>query len=359
MMGTNVGTGLSPRRAWAAVLGRDARLDGKLVYAVRTTGVFCRPSCPSRRPDPANVAFFASPGQAKAEGFRACRRCRPEEPLAPGGAAVERARSFIDAHLDETLTLERLAPVAGLSPAHLQRAFKARLGVSPKEYTRARRAERFKAEARRGRSVTDALYEAGYSSGSRLYEDAPRRLGMTPAAYRRGGRGERIQFATAASPVGRVLVAATSRGVCAVLLGDREAELEASLRREFPEAHVEPGGARLAKWLDTVVRSVAGERQLVGIPLDLAGSPFQIQVWNALRAIPYGRTRTYAEVARALGRPSAVRAVARACAANRLALVVPCHRVVRQDGSLGGYRWGAVRKRDLVARESARPRKRR
>jgi AraC family transcriptional regulator of adaptative response/methylated-DNA-[protein]-cysteine methyltransferase len=345
---------IDPETAWTAVLGRDGRYDGRFVYAVRTTGIFCRPTCPSRRPDRRHVSFFEGPAAARAAGFRACRRCAPESSTSPAAAGLERVRAHIEAHLDERLTLDDLAPVAGLSPTHLQRAFKAALGLSPRDYLRARRAERFKSEVRGGRSVTDALYEAGYGSGSRLYEDAGARLGMTPGAYKRGGEGQLIRYTTAVSPLGRLLVASTERGVCAVQIGESEAALEASLRHDYPRAELIRDDRALRPSLAAILAHLGGEIPRLDLPLDLAASAFQWRVWRALQEIPYGETRSYAQVAADLGQPRAVRAVARACASNRVALLVPCHRVVRTDGSLGGYRWGVARKRRLIEDEKAR-----
>lgn len=345
---------LDPDRAWAAVLARDSRFDGRLVYAVSTTGVFCRPSCPSRRPHRRHVTLFSRPDEARAAGFRACRRCAPEADVAPGAAVVERVRAHIDAHLDDRLTLDSLAGIAGLSPAHLQRSFKARLGLSPRDYVRALRAERFKTEVRKGRSVTDALYEAGYSSGSRLYEGAYARLGMTPGAYRRGGQGVAIRYSIATSTIGRLLVAATEKGVCSVQLGGAERGLEDALRRQYPNASIERDDRALRPTLAAILAHLKGGVRQLDFPLDVAATAFEWRVWRALQEIPYGETRSYAEVATAVGRPRAARAVARACASNRVALLVPCHRVVRGDGSAGGYRWGEARKRRLLAQEKPR-----
>ena len=342
---------VDPEAAWAAVLGRDGRYDGRFVYAVRTTGIFCRPTCPSKRPDRRHVAFFEAPASARAAGYRACLRCAPESSVVPSFAGVERVRAHIEAHLDERLTLDALASVAGLSPNHLQRAFKAALGLSPRDYVRARRAERFKAGVREGRSVTDALYEAGYGSGSRLYEDAGARLGMTPGAYRRGGAGQVVRYTIAASPLGRLLVAQTERGVCAVQLGGSDQALEAVLRGDYPRARIERDDRALRPSLAAILAHLGGEIRRLDLPLDVAASAFQWRVWRALQEIPRGETRSYAEVAEAVGRPGAARAVARACASNRVALLVPCHRVVRADGSVGGYRWGAARKKSLLETE--------
>jgi AraC family transcriptional regulator of adaptative response/methylated-DNA-[protein]-cysteine methyltransferase len=342
---------MDPEDAWAAVLGRDGRYDGRLVYAVRTTGIFCRPTCPSRRPDRKHVVFFGTPASARAAGFRACLRCAPESSVPPSVKGIERVRAHIEAHLDERLTLEALASVAELSPSHLQRAFKSALGLSPRDYVRARRAERFKAGVRQGRSVTDALYEAGYGSGSRLYADAGARLGMTPGAYRRGGAGQAVRYAIAASPLGRLLVAETDRGVCAVQIGESDRALEAALRGDYPKARIERDDRALRPSLAAILAHLGGEIPRLDLPLDVAASAFQWRVWRALQEIPRGETRSYAEVAEAVGRPGAARAVARACASNRVALLVPCHRVVRADGSTGGYRWGAARKRRLLETE--------
>jgi AraC family transcriptional regulator of adaptative response/methylated-DNA-[protein]-cysteine methyltransferase len=340
---------------WAAVAARDRSADGRFVYAVTSTGVYCRPSCPSRRPRPDRVRFYGNPDAAEAAGFRACRRCRPRDARTSTEQAVDRARAWIDTHPDARPSLDRLARVTGLSPWHLQRIFTSAVGMSPRAYARARRASALKRELRRT-SVTDAIYAAGFGSASRAYEDAPATLGMTPGAYRRGGHGERIVFGTAATPIGVVLAAATSRGLCTVALGDDAKALEGALRAEFPKAEIVRDRSRLAQALATLRDAAAGEPPRAALPLDVAASAFQQRVWRALQAIPPGQTRTYAEVARAIGRPTAARAVARACATNPVALVVPCHRVVPATGGPGGYRWGSDRKEKILARE-ARARK--
>ncbi|HEU4698119.1 MAG TPA: methylated-DNA--[protein]-cysteine S-methyltransferase [Gemmatimonadales bacterium] len=377
---TELPTGLAPADAWAAVLARDAAQDGRFVYAVRTTGVFCRPSCSARRPRRENVAFFPDARAAAAAGYRACRRCRPESVAEPAAArAVARARAFLDAHPDEAVPLDRLAREVGLSPHHLQRTFTRLVGTSPKRYAAALRAERFRTGLRDGATVSRAGFDAGFGAASRAYDAAAAHLGMTPAAYRRGGRGVHVRYALAATALGPVLVAATRRGVCAVTLGDDDATLEAALAAEYPEATRERlTGAALAadpdlqRWLASVVRAAgappdgdatapapgreAGTRSLADVPLDVPGTPFQDRVWRAVRAIPRGETRSYTEVATALGVPRAVRAVASAIASNRVALVVPCHRVVPKGAApagsrVGQYRWGPERKRRLLAQE--------
>lgn len=344
--------------AWAAVLERDARFDGRFVYAVESTGVYCRPTCPSRRPRRSNVRFFAVPGEAERAGFRACRRCRPGE-TSRQAEAVRLACGYLESHLDEAPTLGDLAREVEMSPWHLHRTFKAALGLSPKQYAARLRAGRFKDEVRGGESVAGATYGAGYGSSSRLYEKAGENLGMTPGAYRRGGRGMQIRYTVADSPFGRLLVAATDKGICAVSLGDGDRmdgddPLEAELRREYPNADVERDDAALRPWLDAVLPALDGSAGASELPLDLQATAFQWRVWRALQEIPRGETRSYGEVAAALGRPGAARAVAQACASNRVALVVPCHRVVRGDGDPGGYRWGAERKRRILARETGR-----
>jgi AraC family transcriptional regulator, regulatory protein of adaptative response / methylated-DNA-[protein]-cysteine methyltransferase len=338
--------------AWRAVLARDARQDGRLIYAVSSTGIFCRPSCPSRRPRRSNVAFFAEPVAARAAGFRPCRRCRPEE-AAPSSleARVRAAQSYLDAHAGERVTLRRLADATGTSPHHLQRAFKRLVGLSPREYAQARRADRLRSLLESGESVSAATYAAGFGSSSRVYEGSDAQLGMTPGAYRRGGRGVRIRFTIVPCPLGQLLVAGTERGVCAVMLGDADAALEQALAARFPAATHERAGVELDEWVSAVLNGLDGRTDAAAPPLDVQATEFQWRVWRALGRIPAGETRTYREVAAQIGRPSAVRAVGGACADNPVALIIPCHRVVRSDGGLGGYAWGIERKRRLLDRE--------
>jgi AraC family transcriptional regulator of adaptative response/methylated-DNA-[protein]-cysteine methyltransferase len=344
--------------AWRAVTRRDASADGAFVYAVRTTGVYCRPSCPARRPRRANVLFFSSPLAAVEAGFRSCRRCHPDRAADPAPDPIERARGLVVGSGEGPgLTLERLAAAVGLSPFHLQRRFKERFGLSPRELLSTLRVERLRGSLRRGATVGRATYDAGFGSGSRVYERAGAIMGMTPARYARGGGGTTIRYTVVPSALGKLLVAVTDRGVCAVSLGRDEAALERELRLEFPAARIDRVDRGADVWLGRLVRRVErviarpGHRAAPGIPLDLRGTAFELRIWKALLEIPAGVTSSYAEIARRVGRPSAARAVARACARNRVALLVPCHRVVRADGSPGGYRWGLPAKRALLERE--------
>ena len=335
---------------WAAVLERDPAADGRFVYAVSSTRIYCRPSCPSRRPHRHHVTFFATPDAAEAGGYRPCRRCRPRQAETDAVRRVREAQRYLERHLDETVTLERLGQAVGLSPYHLQRTFKRMTGVSPRAYAGARRIEQMKTQLKRGDSVSRAAYDAGYSSPGRAYDHSGRRLGMTPGSYQRGGRGVRIRFTTVDTALGAVLVAATERGLCSVTLGTTAHGLEAGLRQEYPAAQIERADEELRRWAGGVVARLAGD-EAERLPLDVHGTAFQHRVWEALQRIPRGATRSYGEIARDLGRPTAARAVARACATNQLAVVIPCHRVVREDGGLGGYRWGIERKRELLEAE--------
>lgn len=334
--------------AWRAVQQRDRSYDGRFVYAVSSTRIFCRPSCPSRRPTVAQVEFYTSPADAARAGYRPCKRCRPaggsEEP-----SAVAKVCEYISAHANEPLTLATLAGVAGMSPFHLQRRFKKDMGITPKEFHQAQRSTRLTARLRAGDTVSRATYEAGFGSSSRVYE---RSLGMTPAAVRKGGAGQRIQFSIVGSPFGRLLVAYTERGVCSVALGDDDAALERTFRGHFSAAEVHRAGETIHEWISSIVASLEGGMS-ASVPIDARGTAFQLRVWKALQRIPRGTTLSYSEVARRIGRPTAVRAVARACAMNPVALVVPCHRVVREDGGLGGYRWGMERKQAILDHERA------
>ena len=342
---------MSDDERWHAVQRRDRGRDGQFVLAVRTTGIYCRPSCPARQPNRKNVLFFADADAAERAGFRACRRCLPRAPEAPREAMVARAAAWLDAHVEERVTLSRLANAIGVSPAHLQRTFTDVAGVSPRQYLAARRLEGAKTRLRNGDDVTTAIHSAGYGSSSRFYAQARAELGMTPSSYRNGGEGMSIAYATAASPLGQILVAATDQGVCSVSLGASDDALQQALTAEFPRAAIRRDAEAIRPWLDSVLASLRERAPLPSLPLDVGGTPFQRQVWQALRAIPAGERRTYGELASSLGRPNGARAVANACAANPVAIVIPCHRVVRGDGEVGGYRWGAERKRALLAAE--------
>ena len=342
---------------WQAVVTRDARFDGQFVFAVSSTKVYCRPSCPSRRPQRERVSFFSKPEAAEQAGFRACLRCRPRNSrvVDPQLQLVQRAcRLLDDAGEGEKVKLAELAQRLGVSAFHLQRTFKRVMGISPRQYVTARRFGNFKQLVREGESVTNALYDSGFNSSSRVYEQAAEELGMTPATYGRGGRGVTIDYAIVASPLGRLLVARTERGVCAVRMADTDAELEKDLRSEFPAATIQRDDAGLQETVTKVLSHLSDDQPHLNLPLDVRATAFQRQVWEQLRAIPFGETVSYADVAKALGKPGAVRAVGRACATNPVALVIPCHRVVREDKSLGGYRWGLGRKQKLLELEQAK-----
>jgi len=341
---------LEAERYWRAVVERDQGFDGQFVYAVETTTVYCRPSCPSRRPLRRNVRFLPSAEAAERQGYRACRRCHPRSPLSPSAAVVERVRALLSADAERAPTLAELGRRVSMSPGHLQRLFTRATGMSPKAYVEAQRLARLKSSLRHEDGVTEAIYAAGYGAPSRAYEKS-RSLGMTPSAYRAGGAGQRISYALADSSLGRALVASTRRGVCRVAFGGTDEALVAGLREEFPAAELGRAEGPAARWAESVVQAVDAPGKSAGIPLDISGTAFQLRVWKALRKIPAGRTASYAEVARAIRSPRAVRAVARACASNPVAVLVPCHRVVRSDGGLGGYRWGEARKEQLLARE--------
>lgn len=335
--------------AWKQVLARDPQAE--FLYAVTTTGVFCRPGCASRRPLRANVRFFRTAEDARAAGFRPCRKCG-----ASRGNPLDQIRAHIEKNRDRAVPLAELARLVKLSPFTVQRLFKRSMGVSPLQYQRALRAGSLRASLKEGDSVTTAIYNAGFNSSSRAYEDA--QLGMTPARFAQGGRGEQIGWCTARSPFGWVIVGATERGLCWLSLAASEAQAEASLREEFPAATLRRDPS-LSHWVDAALKSVRDGDDLVGNQssttnidrLDLRGTVFQLRVWQALRQIPRGETRTYSELAREMGEPNATRAVARACALNRVAVLVPCHRVIGASGSLTGYRWGVDRKRQLLEAE--------
>jgi AraC family transcriptional regulator of adaptative response/methylated-DNA-[protein]-cysteine methyltransferase len=336
---------------WEAVLGRAPAADGAFVYAVKTTGIYCRPTCPSRRPGRSSVSFFDSLDLAELAGFRPCRRCRPKE-ASTQQRVVAQVQHLLDS-LETPPSLEQLGQEIGLSPFHLQRLFKRATGLSPRAYAAARRAERLKQELRQGANVTTAMYDAGYSSPRALYETAHKHFGMSPGAYRRGGQGIAIRYAVADTPLGRMLLAATDKGICSLRFGEDE-PLVAELRTEFPKATLVEDPLHLQTHVMAVCDYLVGRRRHLDLPLDVYATEFQQKVWTALQAIPYGETRSYRHVAELIGNTKAVRAVARACATNPVALVVPCHRVVRTGGDLSGYRWGIDRKRKLLDQERNR-----
>ena len=338
---------------WTKLVTRDAAADGSFVYSVATTGVYCRPSCAARTPNPRNVAFHADPAAAETAGFRACKRCRPKEaPLAERQAALVAAACRRIEAAEEALSLGELADGAGLSPHHFHRLFRGVTGLTPKGYGDAHRARKVRAALSGGAQVTEALYEAGFGSSGRFYAAADGALGMKPAAYRKGGAAAEIRYGIGQSSLGRVLAAASERGICAIMLGDDDAELIGDLERRFPNARAIAADAGFQATVAEVVALIEEPSRGLVLPLDIRGTAFQRRVWQALRAIPAGETRSYSELARTVGEPKAARAVAAACAANRIAVAVPCHRVVHRDGSISGYRWGVERKRDLLAREA-------
>ncbi len=342
---------------FARVRARDKAADGQFVYAVVTTGVFCRPSCPSRPARPENMAFYATSAEAQAAGFRPCKRCRPADAARPDGIVerVHAVAAHIADHVDEPITLDRLAGFAGMSPFHLQRSFKAVTGVSPKEYHAAKRLEALKSGLRAGESVLSATFDAGYGSTSRLYKQVDGRLGMTPSTYRAGGAGETIVHAVRHTALGLLMMAATGRGVCFVEFGDDPASLLKRLAAEFPNAALKAapvkGNRPLDDWMDALDRHLASGGPRPDLPLDLRGTAFQIRVWRFLLGVRPGEVVSYADVARGIGAPRAIRAAASACGANRIAVLIPCHCALRSDGGLGGYRWGLERKRALLDME--------
>jgi len=337
---------------WSAVIARDAARDGEFVFAVATTGVYCRPSCPSRRARRENVSFYDRPELAERAGYRACLRCRPKSSTGDRQLdAIKAICRHIEQNLDEPLTLGRLGKQFGISPFHLQRRFKAALGVTPRQYADACRLRLLKTKLQTGDSVTRAMYDAGYNSSSRLYERAVAQLGMTPDQYRRGAIATPIRYRCMASPLGRMLIAATGRGVCSIQFADSDEELISGLKREFPFATRKVDDGELSSWAESLLAAMRGADSAARLPLDIRATVFQRRVWACLQKIPFGQTRSYSDVARAIRQPRACRAVARACATNPVAVAIPCHRVVREDGDMGGYRWGVRRKQKLLKME--------
>jgi len=342
---------------WQAVRSKDRAFDGKFFVGVITTGVYCRPSCPSRTPLRRNVRFFLTCDDAERAGLRACLRCHPRTAAGgdPQSARIREVCDYIRNNAAEPLSLSQLAGRIGLSPFHFQRSFKAIVGVTPKQFQEACRMDALKSNLRAQPSVTHAIYEAGYGSSSRVYERADTRLGMTPAEYRKGGEGLAISYVAAGSPLGRMMLAATDRGLCFLQFADSDKKLLNMLQTEYPNATLapmpQPFSEQFQAWMEALDRHLRGAQPRLDLPLDLRATAFQLKVWDYLQSIPYGSVQSYAEVAAAIGRPAAARAVARACATNQVALVIPCHRVIRGTGALGGYRWGLARKRTLLDKE--------
>jgi AraC family transcriptional regulator, regulatory protein of adaptative response / methylated-DNA-[protein]-cysteine methyltransferase len=337
-------------RYWQATLARDAKADGAFFFGVKSTQIYCRPSCPARRPLRKNTLFFSTTNDAEREGFRPCRRCKPDE-IPAAVRIVQRAAQVLESDLDEQINVGLLARKMGVASSALRRAFRQQAGLTPKELAAALRLKKFKKLLREGNSITDALYATGYGSASRVYERSDAHLGMTPATYQKGGKGMRIRYTTAKSSLGEVLVAATERGVSAVYLGDTAPKLVSELREEYPRAEIAAEKGAFSNWVEEIVARMEGNAPRRELPLDLQATAFQRLVWQELQRIPRGATRTYSQIARAVGKPRAIRAVARACARNPVSIVVPCHRVVRADGNLAGYRWGLSRKEKLLERE--------
>ena len=340
---------------WQAVATKNRELDGVFYFGVRTTGIFCRPSCSSRQPKRENVSFFVTANDAKNAGFRACLRCKPLNPVMhePGPELIANAFRLLRNKELEFATVEDLAFELEVSSGHLQKTFKSVLGVTPKEVLDMFRLDNFK-ENVRDADVTTSLYDSGFGSSRSLYEKAGGRIGMTPAVYKKGGKGIAINYTIADSPLGKLLVASTEKGICAVSFGDSENELKRELEQEFFATEIKEDDKNLSKAVDSILRGLNGERSILALPLDIRGTAFQMRVWSELRKIPYGETRSYKEVAEKIGDPNAVRAVARACATNPVAIVTPCHRVVASDGKLAGYRWGIERKKQILETEKAK-----
>ena len=348
---------LSDGEKWKAVLSRDDSFDGVFVFAVRSTGIYCRPSCPARRPSKEHVVFFPGSIEAEQSGFRSCHRCQPGEARpSPNAKLVDHVCKYIEANLQGKLTLATLSHQVGVSPYHFQRTFKRVLGISPRQYVEARRLAKMKRFLRNGETVNNSLYKAGFSSRSRVYENVPGGFGVNPGEFRRGGEGLRIRYGIIDSPLGRLLVAATERGVCGVCVGDSDAFLERSLAEDYRSAILSRSDEGMKEWTGAFARYFEGEHLALNLPLDVKATVFQSRVWKIIQSIPFGKTATYSKIAKELGEPDASRAVARACATNPVALVIPCHRVIGKDGSLRGYRWGIKRKQTLLRLEqTAKP----
>jgi AraC family transcriptional regulator of adaptative response/methylated-DNA-[protein]-cysteine methyltransferase len=344
---------LTEDEKWAAVLTRNIKFNGILVFGVRSTGIYCKPSCPAKRPKREQVRFFSNSVEAELEGFRPCKRCHPQN----GGLSssesewVHRVCNYIEANLSEKITLSTLGVYAGVSPYHLQRTFKRVVGLSPRQYAEARRLGKMKRSLRNGETVTKALYAAGFSSRSRYYEKK-NQIGVNAGTLRRGGAGLQIDYTIIDCPLGRLLIGATERGVCAVSMGDTDEKAKAGLSEDYPLAEVRRNDEGMLRWVSDFMEYFSGQRFDLNLPVDVQATAFQWRVWKEIQSIPYGSTTTYSKIARSMGAPESTRAVARACATNRVSLVIPCHRVVGQDGGLRGYRWGKQRKQALLSLEN-------
>ena len=340
---------LSDEEKWKAVLSRNESFDGVFVFAVRSTGIYCRPSCPARRPRKEHVAFFPGSIEAEQSGFRPCHRCQPREAgLSPKAKLIDQVCKYVEANLQQSLTLAILSRQVGLSPYHFQRTFKRVLGISPRQYVEARRLAKMKRFLRSGETVNNSLYNAGFSSRSRVYENVPGGFGVNPGEFRRGGEGLQIRYGIIDSPLGRLLVAATERGVCGVCIGDSDSFVERSLSEDYPSAILYRSDQGMKEWTGAFAKYFDGQHMTLDLPLDVKATAFQSRVWKIIQSIPFGKTTTYSHIAKELGEPEASRAVAKACATNPVALIIPCHRVIGKDGSLRGYRWGKKRKQTLL-----------
>lgn len=345
---------MTPRKCWLAVLNRDRTFDGRFVYAVRSTGIYCRPTCPSRRPGRSQVLFFGAAVEAERAGFRPCLRCEPDAGNIQQAKLLHELCRYLECNSSEHLPLRALSRRFNISSSHLNRVFKRALGISISQYAKACRMKSFKAAVRRGTDVTTAMYEAGFGSSSRLYEASDSNLGMTPAVYKKGAGAVQIRYTTSACSLGRLLVASTDRGICAVTLGNVDSELVSALRKEYPEAGITRDRSYLRDAVIGLLSHISGVEPCPEFPLDIRATAFQRRVWQELRSIPFGTTRSYSEIASRIGKPKATRAVAQACASNPVALLIPCHRVIGKDGAPGGYRWGKDRKRKLLENESTK-----
>ena len=340
---------------WKAVLARDGSKDGSFVFGVRSTGVYCKPSCPAKHPHIEQVAFFQGPDAAESSGFRACKRCHPNRTEAPSGAEmVQRVCEYITRNIERKLTLVSLSREAGISPFHFQRVFKKQLGMSPRQYVEARRLEHVKNSLRQGETVTNAIYGAGFTSKGRLYEKTPTGLGVNPGTFRRGGEGLSIHYTIIDSPIGRLLLGATGKGLCAVCIGASDEAVESALKEDYYAADLYRNDRQMKSWALEFSHYFDGNEFPKQLPIDVQATAFQWKVWKQIQSIPYGETTTYTKIAQRMGKPLAVRAVANACARNHVALLIPCHRIIGKNGDLRGYRWGLKRKQNLLSLERMR-----